>query len=90
MSHKLYQHGNHSENHSGSTDKKTYEFLNHCNGISHMFQTCFEHLKFSSYIDDCVGDFQNNGITLEPKVVTLHGNHSYTLEHYYLLIDNEP
>jgi len=37
-----------------------------------------------------VGDFQNNGITLEPKVVTLHGNHSYTLEHYYLLIDNEP
>ena len=27
-----------------------------------------------------VGDFQNNGITLEPKVVTLHGNHSYTLE----------
>jgi len=36
-----------------------------------------------------VGDFQNNGIILEPKVVTLHGNHSYTLEHYYLLIDNE-
>lgn len=33
-----------------------------------------------------VGDFQNNGITLEPKVVTLHGNHSYTLEHYYLLL----
>jgi len=31
-----------------------------------------------------VGDFQNNGITLEPRVVTLHGNHSYTLEHYYL------
>jgi hypothetical protein len=29
---------------------------------------------------DVVGDFQNNGITLEPKVVTLHGNLSYTLE----------
>jgi len=27
-----------------------------------------------------VGDFQNNGITLELKVVTLHVNHSYTLE----------
>jgi len=27
-----------------------------------------------------VGDFQNNGITLKSKVVTLHGNHSYTLE----------
>jgi len=37
-----------------------------------------------------VGDFQNNEITLEPRVVTLYGNHSYTLEHYYLLIDNEP
>jgi hypothetical protein len=32
-----------------------------------------------------VGDFQNNEITLEQKVVNLHGNHSYTLEHYYLL-----
>jgi len=32
-----------------------------------------------------VGDFQNNGITLELKIVTFHENHSYTLEHYYLL-----
>jgi len=37
------------------------------------------------------GDFQNNGITLKSEVViTLHWNQSYTLEHYYLPIDNEP
>ena len=39
---------------------------------------------------EIVSDFQNNGITLKPKVVTLHGNHSYTLKNYYLMIDNEP
>jgi len=36
-----------------------------------------------------VGDFYNNSIILELKVVTLRGNHSYTLKHYYLLIDTE-
>jgi len=38
--------------------------------IKHIFRI---HLPF-------VGDFQNNVITLEPKVVTLYGNLPYTLE----------
>ena len=48
----------------------------------------YEGMKFTNLWDlvfwkwwGIVGDFQNNGMTLEPKVVTLHGNHSYTLEH---------